>query len=130
MKLVKKYLITMAAGLLAVLLIILTKDIFAQTDAKTIFHILCDAFFAVGVVMAGMGLLVFSTNEGVFDGLAFGVMSFINMFRKDVDKKYKNYFEYKESKGDRKISFGFLLVCGVVILAVSVIMYMLYLKNE
>ena len=54
MKLAKKYLITLGIGLLAVLFIVYAKDVFIQTEAAKVFHILCDGFFAVGFVMAGL----------------------------------------------------------------------------
>ena len=129
MKLVYKYLITVAVGLAAVLMIVVWKDVFAMTEAVRVFHILCDAFFAVGVVMTGVGLLIFTTNEGVFHGLTFAVTSFINMFRKDVKRKYDSYYDYKESH-TRKLSFGFMLICGFLFLAISIIMYLLYLQHK
>ena len=124
MKTLKKYLITLGVGLILVFLIISSKGIFDVTDAKSVFHILCDAFFAIGCTMAGIGLLVYTSNEGVFDGLVFGVTSFFNMFRKNYEKKYKDLYEYKESKASKKYSFGFLLICGMALLAVSVVMYL------
>lgn len=130
MKGLKKYLITMGAGLLAVLLISIAKDVFVQTDPKTVFHILCDAFFAIGVVMTGVGLLIFTTNEGVFDGLVYGVSLFIGMFKKDLNRKYKNLYEYKESRAGKKVAFGFLLICGLIILAIAFVMYLLYLQYK
>ena len=88
MKTLKKYLITIGVEVLAVLTIILLKDIFHATDVKTVIHILCDAFFVVGVTVTGVGLLIFSTNEGAFDGLSFSVQSFLTIFKKNMEKKY------------------------------------------
>lgn len=126
MKTLKKYLITLAVELLAVLLIVYTKGVFIQTDPAKIFHILCDSFFAVGVVATGFGLLIFSTNEGVFDGLVYGVSSFLNMFKKNPERKYATLFDYKASRADKKIGFGFLLICGLIFLAISMLMYLFY----
>ena len=67
MKSLKQYLITTVVGLLAVGAIVWSKDLFAQTAPVEVFHILCDAFFAVGVVIFAAGVLVFSSNEGTFD---------------------------------------------------------------
>ena len=120
----------MGVGLAAVLLIIIGKDIFNQTSAKEVYQILCDSFFAVGVVMAGMGLLVFTSNEGVFDGLIYGVTLFLGMFKKDLTRKYATLYDYKESRASKQLSYGFLLICGVIVLAISAIMYLLYLKNK
>lgn len=130
MRLIYKYLITMAAGLAAVLMIILWKDIFAQTEAVRVYHILCDAFFAVGTVITCVGLLVFTTNEGVFHGVIYAFGSFINMFKKDMNVKNESYYDFKEARSSKKISFGFMLVVGLVFLAVSMIMLLLYLQNQ
>ena len=73
-------------------------------------------------------MLIFSSNEGVFDGLVFSVASFINMFRKNYKPKYKNYYDYKENRAGKKYSFGFLLICGIILLAVSMVMYLFYSK--
>ena len=62
MKRIRKYLITLVVGLAAVAGIVWAKDIFAQTEPGKIYHILCDAFFAIGTVMVCAGLLVFSSN--------------------------------------------------------------------
>lgn len=126
MKSLKKYLITIGIGLLLVLCIVCMKDIFNVSEAGKIFHILTDAFFAVGTVITGFGLLVFTSNEGVFDGLVFGVTSFFSMFKKDLKRKYKNLYEYKADRQDKKLSFGFMIISGLFFLAVSMIMFALY----
>lgn len=130
MKALKKYLITLAAGFLAVAMILWSKDLFTQTEPVAIFHILCDAFFAVGVVTICAGLLVFSSNEGTFDILVYGMQSFLDMFRKVSKKKYDTFFDYKNSRADQKISFGFLLICGVFFFAVSMVMLYLYKQYQ
>jgi hypothetical protein len=128
MRSVKKYLITAVVGLLLVGAIVWSKDLFAQTAPVEVFHILCDAFFAVGVVIFAAGVLVFSSNEGTFDMLVYGVNSFFDMFRKTSRKKYETFYDYRESRKDTKIKFGFMVVCGVFFLAVSMIMYLFYKK--
>ncbi len=120
MKKLRKYLITIIVGLAAVGLIAWAKDVFAQTEPARIFHILCDAFFAVGTVMCCAGLLILSSNEGTFDIIVYGVSSFIDLFRQTSRKKYDTFFDYRESRSDKKISFGFLLICGLVFLAISI----------
>lgn len=119
MKKLRKYLITLAVGLAAVLGILYAKDFFAQTELQRICHILCDAFFAVGTVMCCAGLLIFSANEGSFDMIVYGMNSFIDLFREKSRKKYDTFFDYKESRKGQKVTFGFLLICGLLFLAVS-----------
>lgn len=126
MKSIKKYLITLSVGFLGVLLIVWFKDIFSKTAPVDIFHILCDAFFVVGVVMTGSGLLIFSSNEGTFDAIVFGVGSFFSMFRKNHIRKHQTLYDYRADKAEKKIRMGFLLLCGLFFLAVAVGFYLLY----
>ncbi len=128
MKSLRKYLITLLVGFLFVAGILYSKDFFAQTDPVKIYHILCDAFFVVGVVFTGFGLLIFTTNEGTFDMMVYGVRSFFDLFRKNPDKKYPTFYDYRTSREEKKLKFGFLLICGLFFLAVSMVMYLLYLK--
>ena len=118
--------ITLTIDTILALLIMWSKDLFMQTDPKTIFHILCDAFFVVGFVTASAGLLVFSSNEGTFDMLIYGVKTFMDMFRKNSIRKYETFYDYRMSKADQKIKFGFLLICGAVFLALFFVMYYFY----
>ena len=122
----RKYLITLAVDILGVAAILWSKDIFGQTTARAVFHILTDAFFVIGFVTAAAGLLVFSTNEGTFDMLVYGVSSFVDMFRKTSRKKFDTFYDYRQSRVDSKIPFAFLLVCGAVFLAISFVMYYFY----
>lgn len=123
-----KYFITLFVGLLGVVGILVSKNFFAQTELVNVFHILCDAFFVVGVVMSGMGLLIFTSNEGTFDMMIYGVRSFFDLFRKNASKKYPTFYDYRTSREDKKLKFGFLLICGVFFLAVSMVMYYLYTR--
>ena len=102
------------------------KDFFGQTEPKLIFHILCDGFFVVGVVLVCIGLLIFSSNEGTFAGLTYSVKSFIDLFRKTGMKKYDSYYDYKAARTEKKIPFGFLLICGLLFIAVSLVMLYFY----
>ncbi len=129
MKTLKKYLLTLGVGLLIAFAIANSKDVFAQTDLSKIFHILTDSFFVPAVLIMGFGGLVFVSNEGAFDGITYAVTSFMDIFRKNKKNKYHTYYDYKESKGNRNTSFWFLLICGLVFMAITGIMYWLYTMN-
>ena len=126
MRTFKKYGITLLIGLLAVAGILWAKDIFAQTDPKSIYHILSDAFFAVGTVILCAGLLIFSSNGGTFDMLVYGVSSFLDMFRTVSRKKYDTFYDYRMSRAEKQLPFGFLVICGLIFMAVAFAMYWLY----
>ena len=126
MRSLKKYLITAAVGLLMVGAIIWSKDLFAQTAPAAIFHILCDAFFAAGMVIFAAGVLVFSSNEGTFDIFVYGVSSFVDIFRKKSQKKYNTFYDYRENRESVKLPYGFLLITGAVFIAISLVMLYFY----
>ncbi len=126
MKTITKIGITLFVGFSLVFLIACLKDIFAQTETVKVFHILCDGFFAVGVVITSAGLLVFSSNEGTFDMLVYGVSSFVGLFRKSSERKYETFYDYRSARADKKMKFGFLLLCGLFFLAISMVMLWLY----
>ena len=54
MKKIIKYIIIIALGLLTALYIAHTKEIFEQTDKKTIYHILHDSLVVPGVIISGI----------------------------------------------------------------------------
>ncbi len=141
MKTFWKYLITLLVGFLGVCGILLSKATFVETALtdflfhqdilqksvlKATYQDLCDAFFVIGVVMSGMGLLIFTSNEGAFDMMVYGVRSFFDLFRKNPSKKYPTFYDYQTSRATKKLKFGFMLTCGIFFTAVSLLMYYLY----
>ncbi len=128
MRNIKKYLITLGIGFAMALLIANSKDIFSQTELAKIFHILTDSFSVPAVLITGMGGLVYVSNEGAFDALAYGLTSFFDMFRKEKKNQFSSFHDYKESKADKKLGFGFLLICGLIFMAIMGAMYLLYRK--
>ena len=126
MKTFIKYLITFGVGVILSAIVMYSKGLFAQTDAATIYHILSDSFIVSGVLLGGLGLLVFVSNEGVFDIIIFGTRQFFGFFRKKKDTKYADFYEYKESRAQNKLKFGSILVVGAFFVALSAVMLVLY----
>ena len=126
MRSAKKYLITLLVDLVFAGLIAWSRGVLDQTELVKVFHILCDSFFVVGVVTTSAGLLIFSTNEGTFDMLSYGVQAFFGMFKKNMSRKYESFYDYRESRADKKVRFGFLVICGLVMLAISMVMLYFY----
>ena len=77
-----------------------------------------DAFFAVGVICLGFGLLVAVTNWGAFEIIVYGFMRFISLFKKDpTDVKYHVARAEKE-----KMSFLYFILVGSFYVIVSLIL--------
>lgn len=126
MKKIIKYIITIGIGLVIALIIANSKNIFSETNNKNIYHILSDSFFVPAIIITGFGLLIYVSNEGIFDGLTFAIMSFIQMFKKKLEKKYDSFYEYKERKKANKMPVKFVLISGLILMAIAIIMYILY----
>lgn len=128
MKTLKRILITLVIGLVFVFMVAASKEVFKETEAKVIFHILSDSFFAIGVVITGFGLLVVASNGGAFDMLSYGVSTFFSFFRRSKARKYADFYEYRVAKEKNKHNFGFLLIAGSIIIVIALIMYVFYNK--
>ncbi|MBQ8292866.1 MAG: DUF3899 domain-containing protein [Bacilli bacterium] len=128
MKKVKEILITIGIGLLCTLFISMMRGIFDKSTEQEVFHVLCDAFFIVGVVITGIGLLIICSNEGAFDMIVYGTTMFINWFRRKNERKYETYYDYVVAKSEKKTGFSSFLISGIFFLLMSLLMLMLYYK--
>ena len=126
MRSVLKYLITMVCGLGLAAWVAFNQNILEKTTLQDIFHVLTDAFFIPGILIMGMGALIFVTNEGAFDAITFGLKSFWSMFSKKLKRNRETYYDYRSARSEKKLPFGFLLICGFLFFAVSMVMYVLY----
>ena len=126
----KKYtghIVTAIIGLAIAVAIMVGKDIFAANSLKAAMHILVDAFFVPGILLACFGLLVFSSNEGTFDMLSYGMSSFINLFRKDMKKmKHKTFYDYRMAKHATSKPFLYIIFVGLFYIGISLICLAIY----
>lgn len=129
MKTLKRIIITLLIGSVFAVLIAWGKDAFLQTSPEKLYHILSDSFLVPGVVIAGIGLLILASNEGTFDIITYGINSFLDIFRSNPNKKYESFYDYRSKREEYKMGFGFLLISGIILIAVSFVMYLLYQKN-
>ena len=97
-----------------------------RENAREIMGILSNAFLVPGVILAGIGLIIFASNGGAFDMLAFAVIRFFDLFKKDVKGKYKDLYEYRAAKKDREYKTTFMLWVGLAFIALAVIFLICY----
>ena len=126
MKAITKFLITLGIGVVLTGWIAVSRGLLEQVEPVRIYHILCDSFFVVGVLISAVGSLIFVSNEGAFDPLVYGVRSFFNIFKKRENRKTQTYYDFRMARAEQKFSFGYILIGGLIFLAVSAVMYMLY----
>ncbi len=119
----RRYLISLGVGLLLAFAIMVSQGIFAESQLSRILTILSDAFFVSGMCLAGVGTLVFATNEGVFRMLTYSISLFFRIRKRDGnEKKYKDFYDYKTAKEEKKGSFAYLLLVGLAFIGVSCIL--------
>lgn len=122
MKKLIKYLIVIGVGLAIFAFVVLTRNIFSQTEIRKIYIILSDGFFIPGVLITCFGLLVFTSNQGSFDMIVYGLQMFINKFRRNINaRKHKSFYEYREAKREDKKSFGYICLVGLCFIALSAV---------
>ena len=51
--------------------------------------------------------------------LSYGISSFIDLFRAQSAKKYATFYDYRQSRADKRFPFLFLLICGAIFVAIS-----------
>ena len=129
MKKIWKYLITALVGLVGALLILVFKDTFAKTATQKILADLSDAFFVPGVLLLGVGTLLFASNGGAFDMLAFGVIKLLDLYKRDLTKvKYRTFHDYRQAQKEKKRTFDYLLIVGAAMVVISAVFLILYYK--
>lgn len=121
------YAITTVIGIAFSLIIICVKQIWAQTDIQVVMQILSDAFFVPGVVLAGVGLIIVASHGGAFDMLGYAIRNLFELLRRDYkNRKYKDFYEYRQAKKGEKRSVAFMLIVGVAFIVISAIFLIVY----
>ncbi len=119
LKMYLPYLICFGLGGAVFLAMILFNRIWTLTGSE-VFQLLSDACLLPGVLIGGVGLLVFASNDGFFNMLAYGFIHFFDLFRPNVrNERYRNYYEYKQAKAGRKHPFAHMLIVGLFFLFFS-----------
>lgn len=119
----KRYGISVAVGLFIACVVMLTRNIFSETEINRILIILNDAFFISGMCLVCAGGLAFVSNHGIFYMLSYGISLFFTARKRNVhDRKYKDYYEYKQAKEEEKHSCAYLFFVGLAFVAVALIL--------
>ena len=129
MKTIYKYLITFGVGFGLALWVMVSKGVFDEERLFMIYQIIAEGLSVPAVLMLGFGGLIFVSNEGNFDSLSYGLTTFFDLFRKEKRNKFKTFYDYRESKKDQKLGFGFLLVCGLLFVALVAVFHLLSVNH-
>lgn len=122
-----KYGVTIAVSLLASISYIAGKG-YSLANEKEKLRILSDGFGLPGIFLICFGLLFVASNEGVFNGIVWGLKYAANtLIPFGRLKKVQKYSDFVEEKKKEKITgFWFLAVVGAADIAVSIIFMILF----
>ena len=103
---------------------------FTASDEAVLWSALCDALTVPGVLLTGAGLLAVVANQGVFDGISFGVRKAFGQVLSEEKRARmpKTYYDYVQIRGQkRKGSPRMLLIIGGACLAGAAVSLAVYL---
>lgn len=124
----KSYLMALSMGISAAVIICFINEIFAVESAQKAFKILSDAFFIPGVFLLGVGILLSVVNEGLFNGIIFGLKTLGRSFvaRKGEKIREEEFHEYNKRMKEKKTSVAHFIVVGIGFILISAVFAMLY----
>lgn len=130
-KLLINTLICICVGAVFVFLIIWARGVFKAETNLDIIRIMCDGFFGTGIILTCAGVLVFCSNGGTFDMIAFGTKRFFGAIfssRKAVEQREKKTFaEYREEHSSNKKDLLHLLISGGLFLIIAIVFLIIFL---
>ena len=119
-------LIPLGVGLVLGLVTFAVQGGFKRGNEEALWHAVCDALTVPGILLTGMGLLSFVSEQGAFDGLSFGVRKAFGQIlsekrRNAMPKTYYDYVTAKREKQRTKprttlfVGLGFLVLAGIAL---------------
>ncbi len=132
------YTIVLVVALALILLVCGLKGLFTEEKSRIdVISALCDAFFVAGVVVIGIGALIWASDKGAFDGLGYSISSLFNLHKpagKGLNWKksetYEEYVERKHAPEKKNKSMNMLLIIGAVLLLIAIIFLIVYMTTK
>lgn len=124
-----QYVLPFAAGIVIVFVYAVLLDVFnSENTASDVFALLSNGSLIVGAVLAGVGLLVFSADQGTFDGIGFAFKGISRQFIPGAAllqhrESYQHYVERKHRTSSEFLHFVFV---GLFFIAMSGLMLVFY----
>ena len=113
-KILNKYTVTALFAVAVAITVFGLLGGFTKTSAQDMFVSISDAFFIVGVIVAGVGGLLFASGQGAFDMLGYNMSHLRNPTSKE------SFYNYKERKDKNRAEFKHILLVGVCFLVIGV----------
>lgn len=91
------------------------------------YRTLCDAFTVPGLLAICVGVLLWSSNDGLFNGLGYCLNITWKSLIPGGRQKIMRYYDYVQSRKKKKITgYGFLFVCGGACMVIAAVFMVLF----
>ena len=116
-----KHLIYCAVTLTLVFVTAVLQGLFNPPSGMRVSVIICNAFFIIGVLMAGIGILSWAGSKGTYDIFSYAGKVILVKFK--PKEKMQSYYDYTQEKNkNRKAWLKELTVWGVICIAISALL--------
>ncbi len=115
-----------AVGAVIALLLGWARGAFPVLEAKLTLMLLSDGFFTVGGLLLCWGILTWTANGGVWDGLTFTFKNMIGRMKKQFESERKTFAQYQEERMAKARSPKDTLLGGLLHTAIALILYFCY----
>ena len=119
-----KHLIYCAVTLTLVFVTAVLQGLFNPPSGMRVSVIICNAFFIIGVLMAGIGILSWAGSKGTYDIFSYAGKVILVKFK--PKEKLPSYYDYiQDKKENRKVWLKELAICGGVCIVMAFILLFL-----
>lgn len=125
-----RYAIASSVAATLVLVYYFSYRVYSIQDPAQLNRYLSNAFFLGGVFVFGSGVLVFVSNEGVFNFLNYAAQKLLSRFihsMKVATMEYRDFCDFQNSKPDAPCLF--LILVGLAFVGVGAIFAFLFIAN-
>ena len=116
-----KHLIYCAVTLALVFVTAVLQGLFNPPSGMRVSVIICNAFFIIGVLMAGIGILSWAGSKGTYDIFSYAGKVILVKFK--PKEKMQSYYDYTQEKNkNRKAWLKELTIWGAICIAISALL--------
>jgi hypothetical protein len=123
-----KYGVTATVGAILAFGVMWGRGVFAATTAEKALSCISDGFFVVGLIFAGIGLLLAISSTGIFDMLGYAFKSLIYLFTPmTIDRSQGGFYEYKMRKKEQRRAVPlYILWVGIAFIVIALVILGVY----
>lgn len=122
----KKFLISLAVGLVLSLVLACIFGIFKAESSADVLRILSDGFFVAAAGYLVTGGITFTVNGGAMDGLGFAAKTGMARIKRDFEESKVSFAQYREERQRKAKSPAATLLAGAVLLVIAIALVTMY----